>query len=89
MPPLPADSAPASDEERAAQPGQVTRVVMVCATCDQDETTVPLTDGLCPDCHALLADERADIPATFLAQPPRTGGPEVPLGELAAQLLSR
>ncbi|MEQ4196549.1 hypothetical protein [Streptomyces sp. YIM 103828] len=89
MPPLPADSAPASDEERAVQPGQVTRVIMICATCDQDETTVPLTDGLCPDCHALLADDPADIPATFLAQPPRTGGPEVPLGELAAQLLSR
>ena len=89
MPPLPADSAPASDEERAAQPGQVTRVIMICATCDQDETTVPLTDGLCPDCHALLADDPADIPATFLAQPPRTDGPEVPLGELAAQLLSR
>ncbi|MFJ7785013.1 hypothetical protein [Streptomyces fungicidicus] len=89
MPPLPADSAPASDEETAAQPGQVTRVIMICATCDQDETTVPLTDGLCPDCHALIADDPADIPATFRAQPPRTGGPEVALGELAAQLLSR
>ncbi|MFI2673772.1 hypothetical protein ACWHAO_30590 [Streptomyces albidoflavus] len=93
MPPLPADSAPATDEETAAQPGQVTRVIMLCTTCDQDETTVPLTDGLCPDCHALLADERADIradiPATFLAQPPRRSGPEVPLGEVAAQLLSR
>ncbi|MFF8566823.1 hypothetical protein ACF06N_17885 [Streptomyces albidoflavus] len=93
MPPLPADSAPASDEETAAQPGQVTRVIMICTTCDQDETTVPLTDGLCPDCHALLADEPADdpavIPATFLAQPPRADGPEVPLGEVVAQLLSR
>ncbi|MGF0165938.1 hypothetical protein ACQRET_18150 [Streptomyces koyangensis] len=93
MPPLPADSAPATDQETAAQPGQVTRVIMVCTTCDQDETTVPLTDGLCPDCHALLTeDEPADlaaIPATFLAQPPRASGPEVPLGEVAAQLLSR
>ncbi|MGA5297566.1 hypothetical protein ACPCKV_27165 [Streptomyces koyangensis] len=93
MPPLPADSAPATDQETAAQPGQVTRVIMMCTTCDQDETTVPLTDGLCPDCHALLTeDEPADlagIPATFLAQPPRAGGPEVPLGEVAAQLLSR
>ncbi|MFE6720068.1 hypothetical protein ACFVDU_21115 [Streptomyces albidoflavus] len=89
MPPLPADSAPASDEETAAQPGQVTRVIMMCTTCDQDETTVPLTDGLCPDCHALLADDPADIPATFLAQPPRASGPEVPLGDLAAQLFSR
>ncbi|MGW4375824.1 hypothetical protein ACWEJ7_19395 [Streptomyces albidoflavus] len=93
MPPLPADSAPATDQETAAQPGQVTRVIMMCTTCDQDETTVPLTDGLCPDCHALLTeDEPADlagIPATFLAQPPRASGPEVPLGEVAAQLLSR
>ncbi|MGW9343468.1 hypothetical protein ACWGR3_18065 [Streptomyces albidoflavus] len=93
MPPLPADSAPASAEETAAQPGRVTRVIMLCATCDQDETTVPLTDGLCPDCHALLTEERADIPAgipaTFLAQPPRASGPEVPLGEVAARLLSR
>ncbi|KLJ03182.1 hypothetical protein ABZ114_24415 [Streptomyces albidoflavus] len=93
MPPLPADSAPASAEETAAQPGRVTRVIMLCTTCDQDETTVPLTDGLCPDCHALLTDERADIPAdipaTFLAQPPRASGPEVPLGEVASQLLSR
>ncbi|WP_436738146.1 hypothetical protein [Streptomyces sp. BBFR102] len=85
MPPLPADSAPASDEENAAQPGRVTRVIMICTTCDQDETTVPLTDGLCPECHALLADElTGPAPAR-----PRASGPETPVGEVAALFLNR
>ncbi|MFD9168471.1 hypothetical protein EES47_08190 [Streptomyces sp. ADI98-12] len=96
MPPLPADTAPGPDDQAGAQPGRVTRVIMVCTTCDQDETTVQLVGGLCPDCRALgddvpwpdWDDEYRDLglPAP---RPPRADGSEILLGQLAAGLLRR
>lgn len=48
--------------------------VMMCAFCDEDETTTRLVDGVCVDCRADIdADEArgatGDVPDTFLARP--------------------
>lgn len=40
--------------------GRVTRVIMACATCDQDERTVKIDRGICEDCRK----EEAENPMT-------------------------
>lgn len=37
--------------------GRVTRVIMACATCDQDERTVKIDRGICEDCRREFAAE--------------------------------
>ena len=44
---------PQKTEPRA----KVTRVLMACATCDQDERTVKIDRGICENCREELADE--------------------------------
>ncbi|MFC7012627.1 hypothetical protein ACFQMH_13065 [Streptomyces viridiviolaceus] len=44
---------PQKTEPRA----KVTRVIMACATCDQDERTVKIDRGICENCREELADE--------------------------------
>ncbi|MYQ45607.1 hypothetical protein GTW40_11120 [Streptomyces sp. SID4985] len=59
---------------------RVTRVIMACATCDADERTTEIIDGICRECHAEIeADEAAEaetegpgvgyVPETFLRDP--------------------
>ncbi|MEV6946234.1 hypothetical protein AB0N07_30450 [Streptomyces sp. NPDC051172] len=56
MPPQKSDS---STDTTPARPlrGRVTRVIMACATCDQDERTVKIDRGICVDCRKEFAAE--------------------------------
>jgi len=61
---LEAKMPPPKDETPAARTrplrGRVTRVIMACATCDQDERTVKIDRGICEDCRK----ENAENPMT-------------------------
>ncbi|MFJ9154879.1 hypothetical protein ACIRP7_44165 [Streptomyces sp. NPDC102270] len=50
MPPQHTDTDTAPAETRPLR-GRVTRVIMACATCDQDERTVKIDRGICEDCR--------------------------------------
>ncbi|MEU9452997.1 hypothetical protein [Streptomyces sp. NPDC048277] len=39
--------------------GRVTRVIMACATCDQDERTVKIDRGICEECRKEFAQDEA------------------------------
>ncbi|WUG99427.1 hypothetical protein OHB29_24140 [Streptomyces violaceus] len=66
-------------QKAAPRRARVDRVIMCCITCDADELTTKIEDGMCPDCRAEyeadLAAEAAGeldagyIPDTFLADP--------------------
>ncbi|MEG3628547.1 hypothetical protein [Streptomyces poriticola] len=66
-------------QKPARRRARVTAAVMCCITCDADERTTKLEDGMCPDCRAEyeadLAAEAAGeldagyVPDTFLADP--------------------
>ncbi|MGP9020010.1 hypothetical protein ACT1U9_16625 [Streptomyces sp. BR1] len=50
---------------------RVTRVIMACMLCDEDERTSPIIDGLCPECSREeepepVRPDRPRVPATFL-----------------------
>ncbi|MEU6140017.1 hypothetical protein ABZ848_06595 [Streptomyces sp. NPDC047081] len=62
---------PTKEETAAVAPtrplrGRVTRVIMACATCDQDERTVKIDRGVCEDCRKELAEEPVDEPVDEL-----------------------
>ncbi|MFI9760892.1 hypothetical protein ACIHFB_23430 [Streptomyces sp. NPDC051963] len=50
MPPQNSDASAAPAESRPLR-GRITRVIMACATCDQDERTVKIDRGICEDCR--------------------------------------
>ncbi|GCB47308.1 hypothetical protein [Streptomyces sp. NL15-2K] len=53
MPPQKADAPTAPSRPLRAR---VTRVIMACATCDQDERTVKIDRGICEDCRKEFAE---------------------------------
>ncbi|MEV2211052.1 hypothetical protein AB0H86_06065 [Streptomyces sp. NPDC050997] len=60
MPPQKSDTA--SDDAADTAPGRplrarVTRVIMACGTCDQDERTVKIDRGICEDCRKEFAED--------------------------------
>lgn len=64
--------------QRGGRRARVSRVIMACATCDADERTTEIIDGICRECHAEIeADEAAEmdgppvgyVPETFLRDP--------------------
>ncbi|MFD4259754.1 hypothetical protein ACFWR9_19550 [Streptomyces sp. NPDC058534] len=60
--------------KQRARRAKVTRVIMVCGICDQDERTVKLDGGVCENCLAEAAaedEEYAIVPDTFLRVPRR------------------
>ncbi|GAA3014028.1 hypothetical protein Sfulv_27860 [Streptomyces fulvorobeus] len=67
MPPAPQPAGNVQQEE-------IVGAEMMCAFCDEDETTTTLIDGVCVDCRADIdrdeaAGETGDVPDTFLARP--------------------
>ncbi|MGP3633421.1 hypothetical protein ACTU45_08625 [Streptomyces sp. 24-1644] len=65
---------PAPQPRKSAFREEVVGAEMMCAFCDEDETTTTLVDGVCVDCRADIdRDEAAgatgDVPDTFLARP--------------------
>lgn len=50
MPPQQSDTTCATPETRPLR-ARVTRVIMACATCDQDERTVKIDRGICEECR--------------------------------------
>ncbi|MCX4676114.1 hypothetical protein OG413_12495 [Streptomyces sp. NBC_01433] len=53
---------------------EIVGALMMCALCDEDETTTTLVDGVCGDCRAGIDRDEAsgatgDVPDTFLARP--------------------
>lgn len=57
-----------TDRTTASRPkgGRVTRALMACGFCQQDERTVWLVNGICVECRKELEEEeKAAIPATF------------------------
>ncbi|MEU3843190.1 hypothetical protein AB0E88_24515 [Streptomyces sp. NPDC028635] len=66
--------------QKAARRARIDRVIMCCVTCDADELTAKIVDGLCLDCRAELETEEPAgplpgyVPDTFLTTPaPDTG----------------
>ncbi|WP_247195868.1 hypothetical protein [Streptomyces sp. GESEQ-35] len=61
--------------QKAARRACVSRVIMACVTCDADERTTEITNGICRECHAEFEAEEANepewtpIPETFLPSP--------------------
>ncbi|MCX4963721.1 hypothetical protein OHA98_02580 [Streptomyces sp. NBC_00654] len=69
MPPVPQ---PARTENGHRE--EILGALMMCAFCDEDETTTTLVDGVCGDCRADIDRDEAsgatgDVPDTFLARP--------------------
>ncbi|MCD9875190.1 hypothetical protein LJ657_16225 [Streptomyces sp. NR30] len=62
-------------QKTAPARARVTRVIMACGTCDADERTAEIVDGLCRECRVGLALETQDgtpvpvVPQTFLSGP--------------------
>ncbi|MFC9243202.1 hypothetical protein ACFT7S_03880 [Streptomyces sp. NPDC057136] len=74
-PPLTSTGSPkAPQPEKSAHQEEIVGAEMMCAFCDEDESTTTLVDGVCVDCRADIdRDEAAgatgDVPDTFLARP--------------------
>ena len=51
MPPQKSDITDTADAPTRPLRARVTRVIMACATCDQDERTVQIDRGICEDCR--------------------------------------
>ncbi|MEU0738700.1 hypothetical protein [Streptomyces sp. NPDC006134] len=72
---------PPHKSEPRARVTRVTRVIMACATCDQDERTVKIDRGICENCREELADEpltdeaMAKEPGEDTRRPGRGAGP--------------
>ncbi|MGW7422891.1 hypothetical protein ACWGJB_23070 [Streptomyces sp. NPDC054813] len=62
-------------QKAAPRRARVTRVIMCCVTCDADELTTEIVNGLCPECRAEMEAEEAGepplgyVPDTFLPGP--------------------
>jgi hypothetical protein len=62
-------------QKTAPARARVTRVIMACGTCDADERTAEIVDGLCRECRVELGLETLDgtpvpvVPQTFLSGP--------------------
>ncbi|MEV2252114.1 hypothetical protein AB0I94_16260 [Streptomyces sp. NPDC050147] len=52
--------APTPDPTEAPLRARVTRVVMICGGCEEEETTTKLTDGLCDDCRGQMKVDAED-----------------------------
>ncbi|MGW4285478.1 hypothetical protein ACWEIK_00860 [Streptomyces sp. NPDC004673] len=64
--------------QKTGRRARVSRVIMACVTCDADERTTEIIDGICRECHAEIeAEEAAEacgppigyVPETFLRDP--------------------
>lgn len=66
--------------QKATRRARIDRVIMCCATCDADELTAKIVNGLCVECRAELEAEEAAgplpgyVPDTFLTAPPQDTG---------------
>ncbi|MDQ0992084.1 hypothetical protein [Streptomyces sp. V3I7] len=64
--------------QKAGRRARVSRVIMACVTCDADERTAEIIEGICRECHAEIEAEEAEeacgpppgyVPETFLRDP--------------------
>ncbi|MFF9814302.1 hypothetical protein [Streptomyces sp. NPDC014006] len=66
--------------QKATRRARIDRVIMCCVTCDADELTTKIVDGLCLDCRAEIEAEEAAgplpgyVPDTFLTAPAQGTG---------------
>jgi hypothetical protein len=68
MPPQKSDTSTTSTTPTRPLRGRVTRVIMACATCDEDERTVKIDRGICENCRKEFAENPMtdeDIAADF------------------------